>query len=77
MVSLGVYLYHAFGDRVRERFGWADRFRLPVNENVALYVVSIPFAALALYGMIAPGTRAPRLFGSTTGKHGRHHPGCR
>ncbi len=55
MVCLGVYLYHAFGDRVRERFGWADRFRLPVNENVALYVVSIPFAALALYGMIAAG----------------------
>ena len=51
----GVYAYHAFGEQVRERFGLADRFRLPVNENAALYAVSIPVAALAIALMIIAG----------------------
>lgn len=39
IACLVLYAYNEFGDRVRERMGWMQRWRLPVDEQTALYGV--------------------------------------
>ena len=54
---LAFYAYQTWGERIRERFGLTDRFRLPVNESLALYVINVPIAALAIWAMLVAGPR--------------------
>jgi hypothetical protein len=65
MMCVALYAYHAFGEQVRERIGWRDRYRLPFNEHVALYAVSIPIALLAIYTMIVAGHSGAELVWKT------------
>ena len=65
VACIALYVYHAFGERIRERMGWTDRFRLPINEHLALYVVSIPIAALAVYTMLVAGHSGATLVWKT------------
>lgn len=60
-----LYAYETFGDRIRTRLGWTERFRLPFDENVALYAVSIPIAALAIGAMIVAGHSGAQLVWKT------------
>lgn len=62
---LVLYAYQAWGEQVRGRLGWSDRFRLPVNETVALYVISIPIAALAIWTMLVAGHSGATLVWKT------------
>lgn len=58
---LVLYAYQTFGERIRERLGWGERFRLPVDENIALYAISIPVALLAVWAMIVAGHSGAKL----------------
>ena len=58
-----VYAWETFGAKVRERFGW--EWRLPVDDGVALYIAAIPFAALAIWAMIAAGHSGATLVWKT------------
>jgi hypothetical protein len=62
---LALYLWQSFGEWVRERAGWQQRLRLPVDENVALWVVSLPVAALAIWAMIVAGHSGATLVWKT------------
>jgi uncharacterized membrane protein len=55
MICIALYAYDTWGEQIRARLSWTDRYRLPVNETVALYVVSIPVAALAIWAMLVAG----------------------
>ena len=66
MACVALYVYHAYGERIRERIGWTDRFRLPFNEHATLYVASIPIAALAIFTMIIAGHSGAQLVWKTT-----------
>ncbi len=66
MACVALYVYHEYGERIRERIGWTHRFRLPVNEHAALYAVSLPIAALAIATMIVAGHSGAQLVWKTT-----------
>lgn len=55
MACAALWLYDAYGEDIRARLGLTDRFRLPVDENLALYVVTVPVAVLAIVTMIIAG----------------------
>lgn len=55
MACVAVYVYQTYGEQLRERFGLQDKFRLPVDEQVALYVATVPLAALAVVAMVIAG----------------------
>lgn len=65
MACVALYVYQTYGEEIRERFGWTNRFRLPVNEQVALYVITIPVAALAVYTMVVAGHSGATLVWKT------------
>ncbi len=58
---LALYAYQTWGDRLRERLGWTQKFRLPVDETVAIYVISIPIAAIAIWTMVVAGHSGAKL----------------
>jgi hypothetical protein len=60
-ICLAFYLYQTFGDRVRERVGWTERYRTPVDEGILLYAISIPLAALAIWTMMVAGHSGAKL----------------
>ncbi len=66
MACVGLYVYHEYGERIREHVGWTDRFRLPFNEHAALYAASIPIAALAIATMIVAGHSGAQLVWKST-----------
>jgi uncharacterized membrane protein len=65
MACVAVYVYQQYGEQLRERLGLQDRFRLPVDEHVALYVSTVPFAALAVVAMVVAGHSGATLVWST------------
>jgi hypothetical protein len=66
MACVALYVYHEYGERIRERIGWTERFRLPFNEDAALYAVSVPIAMLALATMIVAGHSGAKLVWNST-----------
>ena len=71
---VGVYLYHQFGGPIRERLGLQDRFRLPVSDDTALYVLVVPLAALAVITMTIAGHSGARLvWKENTGGYPQSH----
>ena len=62
---IALFVYERFGERIRERFELTDRFRLPFDENLALYVVAIPVAVLAIYTMVVAGHSGAELVWKT------------
>ena len=62
-----LYVYEAYGDRIRARFGLENRFRLPFDENMALYVVAVPVALLAITTMVLAGHSGATLVWKTAG----------
>jgi uncharacterized membrane protein len=62
---VALYVYQTYGEQIRARLGWSDRFRLPVDEQVALYVAAIPFAALAVFAMVIAGHSGATLVWKT------------
>lgn len=60
-----VWAWQTFGESIRERFGWQDRFRLPVDEQLVLYAISIPFALLAIWTMVVAGHSGATLVWKT------------
>jgi hypothetical protein len=65
LMCMALYGYQTFGERMRERLGWTQRYRLPVNETVALYAISIPVAALAIWAMVVAGHSGAKLVWDT------------
>jgi len=65
MACVAPYVYQTYGEQIRARLGWTDRFRLPVDEQVALYAAAIPFAALAVYTMVVAGHSGATLVWKT------------
>ena len=66
-VCVALYLYEAHGDWFRGRLGIADRFRLPFDENMVLYVVAVPIALLAIGMMVVAGHSGATLVWKTAG----------
>jgi hypothetical protein len=66
-VCVALYLYEAHGDWIRARLGIGDRFRLPFDENMALYVVAVPVALLAIGMMVVAGHSGATLVWKTAG----------
>jgi hypothetical protein len=66
VTCLALYAYQTWGEQLRDRLGWTERFRLPVNETVALYLVNVPVAALAIWAMLVAGHSGARLVWKTT-----------
>jgi uncharacterized membrane protein len=65
LACVAVYVYQTYGEQLRERFGLQEKFRLPVDEQVALYVATVPFAALAVVAMVIAGHSGATLVWST------------
>ena len=66
-VCVALYVYDSYGDWIRERLGWADRYRLPFDENLALYAVAVPVALLAITTMVLAGHSGATLVWKTAG----------
>ena len=66
-VCVALYVYEAYGDRLRERLGIRDRYRLPFDENLALYVLAVPVAILATTMMVLAGHSGATLVWKTAG----------
>ena len=60
-----VWAWQTFGESVRKRIGWQDRFRLPVSDQLVLYLASVPFALLAIWAMVAAGHSGATLVWKT------------
>jgi len=67
LVCIGLYVYEAYGDRIRTRFHMEQRFRLPFDENMALYAVAVPVALAALAMMVLAGHSGATLVWKTAG----------
>jgi len=65
MACVALYVYHAYGERIRERLGITDRYRLPFNEHMALYVAAVPVALLAVGLMVIAGHSGASLVWKT------------
>lgn len=66
-VCIALYVYEAYGDRLRERFGISNRYRLPFDENMTLYVMAVPIALLATLMMVLAGHSGAALVWKTAG----------
>jgi hypothetical protein len=66
-VCIALYVYEAYGDRLRERLGIRDRYRLPFDENMTLYVMAVPVALLATVMMVLAGHSGAILVWKTAG----------
>lgn len=66
-MCLALYLYEVYGERRRERFGIADRYRLPIDDNLALYALAIPVAIAAMVTMVLAGHSGATLVWKTAG----------
>lgn len=64
---IALYVYDAYGERLRAHFGLRDRLRLPFDENLALYVCAVPLAVLATATMILAGHSGATLVWKTAG----------
>jgi hypothetical protein len=66
-ICVALYVYEAYGDRLRERFGLRERYRLPFDENMALYIIAVPVAVLATVMMVLAGHSGATLVWKTAG----------
>jgi hypothetical protein len=66
-VCIALYVHDEYGDRLRTRFGFGDRYRLPIDEHIVLYVVAVPIAAVAIATMILAGHSGATLVWKTAG----------
>jgi hypothetical protein len=62
---LALYAWQTFGERIRERVQLSDRWRLPFDENLALYAVSVPVALVAMWAMVVAGHSGATLVWKT------------
>ncbi len=60
-----LFVWNRFGEQIREKIGWQDKLRLPVDENLALYLLCLPVAAIAIYTMILAGHSGATLVWKT------------
>ncbi len=67
VVCIGLWIYESYGDQIRQRFGLEQRFRLPFDENLALYAVAVPVALLAIVTMVLAGHSGATLVWKTAG----------
>jgi uncharacterized membrane protein len=67
IVCVLLYLYDTYGDRLRSQWGIVDRYRLPVDENLVLYMIAVPIAVLALVFMVLAGHSGATLVWKTAG----------
>lgn len=58
---LAVYVYNRYGEKVRERLGLSNRYRLPVSDDIVLYVLVLPLAFLAVATMVVAGHSGAKL----------------
>lgn len=66
-VCVALYVYESYGDRLRDRLGIRDRYRLPFDENTTLYAMAVPVAVLATVTMILAGHSGATLVWKTAG----------
>ena len=66
-VCVGLWLYEAYGEQIRDRLGLTDRYRLPFDENTALYAIAVPVALLAIVTMVLAGHSGATLVWKTYG----------
>ncbi len=62
---IALYVYESFGERIRARLNLSERFRLPFDENLALYAIAVPIAVLAIYTMVVAGHSGATLVWKT------------
>lgn len=62
---LALYAYQMFGERLRSRLGWTERYRLSVDEILVLYALSVPVALLAILSMLVAGHSGAKLVWDT------------
>jgi len=67
VACVALYVYDSYGDWIRERLGIVDRYRLPFDENLALYVAAVPVALLAIATMVMAGHSGATLVWKTAG----------
>jgi hypothetical protein len=66
-VCVALYVYEAYGEQLRAYVGLTDRYRLPFDENLALYVCAVPVALLAIATMVLAGHSGATLVWKTAG----------
>lgn len=66
-VCIGLWMYESYGERIRDGLGFTDRYRLPFDENLTLYVVAVPVALLAIVTMVMAGHSGATLVWRTYG----------
>jgi hypothetical protein len=65
LMCLALYAWQRFGSLLRERIGWTAE-RLPVDEGLVLYAISVPVAALAVWTMMVAGHSGATLVWKAT-----------
>jgi hypothetical protein len=58
---LATYLVYEYGYQLRERFTKEDRFRLPVSDEMAAYLLTVPIAVIAIGLLVMAGHSGARL----------------
>lgn len=66
-VCIALYVYESYGEQIRARLGISDRYRLPFDENLALYAVAVPVAVAAAVMMIIAGHSGATLVWKSAG----------
>jgi hypothetical protein len=66
-VCFALYFYDEYGDRLREWLGIGNRYRLPIDENIVLYAIAVPIAAVAIATMTLAGHSGATLVWKTAG----------
>jgi uncharacterized membrane protein len=66
-VCVVLFVHDTYGDQIRARLHLSDRYRLPVNEGMVLYLIAVPVALLALAMMIIAGHSGATLVWKTAG----------
>jgi hypothetical protein len=65
MACAALWLYDAYGEEIRARLGLSERLRLPVDENLALYLTAVPIAVLAIVTIVVAGHSGATLVWKT------------
>jgi hypothetical protein len=50
-LRIALYIHDEYGDWLRARLGIGDRYRLPIDESMVLYVIAVPVAVVAMATM--------------------------
>ena len=67
LVCVVLFFHDRYGDELRARFNLTDRYRLPISDGMALYLLAVPVALLALAMMVIAGHSGATLVWKTAG----------